>query len=307
MAQLSEASSHSHAPTISIVTPSFNQAEYVEQAMVSVLQQRYPAAEYVVIDGGSSDGSAEIVRRYADTLHYCVSERDEGHGHALNKGFAHTSGDVMAWLNSDDMYTPWAFKVVAEIFQQFPHVDWLMGLNAWWNRDGALTRVRRVTKNVYDYVLGDFAWIQQESVFWRRSLWDKAGGRIDQSYQFMVDGELWTRFFLHAPLYTVDAVLGGYRVHGTNRAKVHYAECRQEMHRAISGMATQLDQRTLSVAKALSQLRVLKKRSGPAGVDDMAFCQGVGPGAQGALLHAAYPHIAWHKEQWVETRLPFRL
>ncbi len=307
MTQPTESSVRAAVPTISIVTPSFNQREYVEHTLQSVLQQNYPALEYVVVDGGSTDGSAEFIRRHAHALHACISERDEGHGHALNKGFALTTGEVMAWLNSDDMYTPWAFRVVAEIFSRFPHVEWLMGLNAWWNCDGVMTKVRHVTKNVYDYLLGDFGWIQQESVFWRRSLWEKAGGRIDQGYRFMVDGELWTRFFRHAPLYTIDAVLGGYRSHGANRAKLHYDQCRQEMRQAINAMAPHLDQQTLSLAKALAQLRTLKRRSPNAPVDDAAFCQTVSPEAQGLLLHAAYHHIAWRDEKWVEGRLPFRL
>lgn len=294
-------------PTISVVTPSFNQAEFLEQTMRSVLGQGYPALEYVVIDGGSSDGSAAIVERHASSLRHWVSERDTGLGNALNKGFAHTSGDVMAWLNSDDMYTPWALGVVAEIFARFPHVHWLMGLPAWWNRAGVMTRVRMTHKNMYDYLLGDFAWIQQESVFWRRSLWDAVGGRIDESYELMVDGELWTRFFLHAPLYTVDAVLGGYRAYGTNRAAVHREKVLVEMRRAITEMAARVDPRVLETARSLARLREAKRRHGQPVPDDMAFARTHGPAAVEALQHAAYPHIAWRNEQWVEVRQPFRL
>jgi len=294
-------------PKISIVTPSYNQVEFLEQTIRSVLQQGYPELEYVVIDGASSDGSTECLDRCSSALHYCVSERDDGLGHALNKGFAHTTGDVMAWLNSDDMYTPWALGVVAEIFQRFPHVEWLMGLNAWWNRNGVMTKVRRVNKNMYDYLLGDFAWIQQESVFWRRSLWDKAGGHIDQTYELMVDGELWTRFFLHAPLYTVDAVLGGYRSHGTNRAKLHYDRCLMEMRRAIAGMVPLVDPQTLTIAKILASLRVEKRRVGQPHLDDMELCRRYGAGAVNAFVAASYHHIAWHEGDWVEARTRFRL
>src|ERR1044071_7135932 len=109
-------------PKISIVTTSFNQAEWLEQCMRSVLDQNYPELEYFVMDGGSTDGSVDIIRKYADRLTGWVSEPDRGHMHALNKGFARATGDVLAWLNSDDKYCPWAFNVVGRIFSVLPEV-----------------------------------------------------------------------------------------------------------------------------------------------------------------------------------------
>jgi glycosyltransferase involved in cell wall biosynthesis len=163
-------------PKISIVTPSYNQGRFLEETILSVLDQGYPDLEYVLIDGGSGDDSVDIIKKYQQNLHYWVSEKDEGHGHAINKGFSRTTGEIMAWINSDDKYTPWSFKVVSEIFTQFPHVMWIVGFNSWWNSDGAMTGAARIQKKIYDYLLGNYAWIQQESVFWRRSLWDKVGG-----------------------------------------------------------------------------------------------------------------------------------
>lgn len=223
-------------PKISIVTPSYNQATYVGQTLISVLNQGYPNLEYVVIDGGSTDGSREIIASYADKLHYWVSEPDGGHGNALNKGFAQTSGEIMAWINSDDLYTPWAFSVVADIFASLPDIEWVVGVNGAWDVFGRQVRCRRVYKNVYDFLLGDFAWIQQESVFWRRSLWERAGGRINEDYRLMVDGELWCRFFEHAELWHVPATLAGYRIHGGNRASIYYDDVVSEMNRAIEGL-----------------------------------------------------------------------
>lgn len=227
-------------PKISIVTPSYNQACFLEDTMRSVLEQRYPNLEYVVIDGGSTDNSREIIQKYASRLHYWTSERDKGHGDALNKGFAKTSGEIMAWINSDDKYLPWTFRVVAEIFSSFPHVKWIVGYNAFWNEQGEMTTVRRGPRNIYDFINGDYFWIQQESVFWRRELWDASGGKINSDFKFMVDGELWCRFFLNADLYTVDSVLGGYRMHSTNRALLNDKQCREEMDNAIREMKKHL-------------------------------------------------------------------
>jgi glycosyltransferase involved in cell wall biosynthesis len=221
---------------ISIVTPSFNQAPFVEQAIRSIVDQNYENLEYIVIDGGSTDGSVDIIKKYLPLIHYFVSEPDTGHGNAINKGFRQSTGEIMGWLNSDDMYMPWTFRTVTEIFEQHPDIDWITGLGTLWNDKGALLPVTLPPKNIFDFFDDDFEWIQQESVFWRRRLWDKAGGKIDESYEFMVDGELWTRFFPHTPLWYASCFIGGYRMHKTNRAHKFLQECREEMRRAIEAM-----------------------------------------------------------------------
>lgn len=223
-------------PRISIVTPSFNQVDFVRETLDSVLFQNYPDLEYIVIDGGSTDGSANVISAYEDRLSYFVSEPDSGHGDALNKGFAKTTGDIMAWLNSDDKYMPWTLRTVANIFLQHPDINWIVGTNGWWNDQGALVESRNVYKNIHDFMRGDFQWIQQESVFWRRSLWERAGAHINTNYKLMVDGELWTRFFALDELHHVHALLGGYRMHGTNRAQQYYHQCLSEMQEAIADM-----------------------------------------------------------------------
>jgi glycosyltransferase involved in cell wall biosynthesis len=225
---------------ISIVTPSFNQAGFVEETLRSVLDQGYPDLEYVVIDGGSTDGSVEIIEKYRDRLAYFVSEKDSGHGNALNKGFARTSGEVMAWLNSDDKYCPWTFQAVAQIFEAYPDIQWLAGLHGTWNVHGTLLGTDVNYKNVHDFLNGNYGWIQQETVFWRRALWEKAGGYINEDYKLMVDGELWTRFFPEADLWHAICVLGGYRAHRANRAMQFRRECDEEMIRAITAMHPRL-------------------------------------------------------------------
>lgn len=220
-------------PKISIVTPSFNQGEFLEETIRSVLDQNYPNLEYIIIDGGSTDDSVEIIKKYEKYLTYWVSEPDRGHGHALNKGFELATGEIMAWLNSDDKYLPWTFETVAEVFNAFPEVQWIQGNPASWDVKGRLVSASNNQRNLMDFLIGRYAWIQQESTFWRRSLWHQSGGYINEDYQFMVDGELWSRYFLVAELYRVDMILGGFRHHTQNRSKENYDKCHEEMEAAV--------------------------------------------------------------------------
>lgn len=284
---------------ISIVTPSYNQGEYLENTLNSVLDQDYPNLEYVVIDGGSQDESPAIIEKYQQRLHYSVSEADNGHGDALNKGFRQTSGEIMGWLNSDDMYTPWSLKVVSEIFTRFPHVDWIVGCNSWWNANGEMLRARQKPMNIYDYLLGNYRWIQQESVFWRRRLWEDSGACINEDYRFMVDGELWTRFFPHAPLHILDCVVGGYRQHTENRAHLNKQACIDEIENAISMMRKHCSK---DVQKNYTLLRLLKPLSYSkdfnSALSKLVF-------SRDRFGFASYPNITWEGGKWVEKKIPY--
>lgn len=220
------------APKITVVTPSFNQADYLEECIDSILSQNYPNLEYIIMDGGSTDGSVEIIKKYKKYLAYWQSQPDGGQYAAINEGVHRSSGEIMTWLNSDDKFHPRAFETVANIFMERASVEWIMGrpngfspngVQSWvydylplWSREKYL---RKEYRNPY---------IQQEGTFWRRSLWEKAGAYLRSDLQLAGDLELWTRFFRYAQLYTADAMLAGYRQHPRQKSASFLEEYNRE-------------------------------------------------------------------------------
>jgi glycosyltransferase involved in cell wall biosynthesis len=200
------------APTIGIVTPSFQQAEFLERTMRSVLDQKYPALEYVVQDGGSRDGSPAIIERYGSQLLHWESRPDRGQAHAVQLGFAQTTGEIMAYLNSDDVLLPGALAAVAAFFNRNPNVDAVYGhrvmIDAY---DG---EVGRWVMPPHDpEVLRHVDFVPQETLFWRRRIWDKVGG-IDPRFHFALDWDLLLRFqSAGANIVRMDRFLGGFRLH----------------------------------------------------------------------------------------------
>ncbi len=210
-------------PTISIVTPSYNQAAYLEETLLTVLEQGYPKLEYIVMEDGSTDGSPAIIERHRHRLSQYVAGPNRGFGAVLQDGLSRCTGDVMAWLNSDDLYLPHTLATVGRIFRDCPDVDWITGASLICDAAGRMITVNQppgFNRALFfsgRYLGGHPAWngrwIPQESVFWRRSLWEKAGGRFLQERLQYGDFELWSRFWKHADLHTVWLPLGVYRVH----------------------------------------------------------------------------------------------
>jgi glycosyltransferase involved in cell wall biosynthesis len=226
-------------PRISIVTATLNQGAFIETTLRSILDQEYPGLEHIVIDGGSTDNTAAVLDAYRPHISAIVSEKDDGQYHAINKGLAMCAGEVMAWLNSDDIYEPGALRVIGEIFEKFPQIEWLTTRSP---------KVIDATGNVievgsiYGFTRSGFChgdnlpgcgwravgFIQQESTFWRRSLWERAGGSLDLNYRLAADFELWARFFRHAQLYSVALPLGSFRRQPAQRSSLSSQQYLQE-------------------------------------------------------------------------------
>jgi glycosyltransferase involved in cell wall biosynthesis len=231
-------------PKITIITPVFNGGSYLEETILSVINQGYPNLEYIIIDGGSTDGTVDIIKKYEKHLAYWVSEPDKGLYHAVQKGFEKSTGDIMAWINADDMYHKGAFSMVAELFTRFPQIEWIMGIPSTFDELGRTIMVdgyRQWCKAQYH--TGKYEWIQQESVFWKRGLWEKAGSTMNISLKLAGDFELWMRFFRHAELYTLQVLLAGFRVRSANQLSLE----NMDAYRAEVKMVLERELKTLPV------------------------------------------------------------
>lgn len=196
---------------ISVVTPNFNCIDYLEQTILSVISQGYPNLEYILVDGGSTDGCLEVIERYYSHFTHVISEPDNGHADALNKGFSLATGDVLCWINSDDLLLPGSLTIVDRVFSTFEQVQWITGIPSVADEAGSIQRYPKRIWSWQRFLCGDFRHIQQESTFWRRSLWNDCGGRLNTDLKLANDFDLWLRFFRRAALHTVEAELGCFR------------------------------------------------------------------------------------------------
>jgi glycosyltransferase involved in cell wall biosynthesis len=215
---------------VSIVTPSFNQARFLERTIQSVLNQTYHDIEYIIIDGGSTDGSQEIIKQYEDRLAYWVSEKDKGQTDAINKGFAQASGDVMAWLNSDDTLEPQAVEQAVAALQENPTAGMVYGHGFFINAKDEKIGEFPSAQTDYTKLRRGYVHICQQAAFWRAGLWHKVGP-LDDSIYFAMDYDLWLRLAKEAPILFINEHWANFRLHGDAKTIAEDDRCWPDMLR----------------------------------------------------------------------------
>jgi hypothetical protein len=239
--------------------------------MHSVLEPAYPNLEYMVLDGGSTDESARVLARYSKRLAFSRQERDAGPYSAVNEGLARAGGEIFAWLNSGDTYHPWTLRVVAEVFTLFPQIEWLTGVPTK-VQDGAVHAVAplrpypRKLLRLGLFAGGEFGLVQQESCFWRRSLWESAGGLLEARYSLAADFELWTRFARRAELYCCSTVLAGFTIGGDNRSLVHKDRYAEEVDMVVNSLSPVEHRERESLLRSIRVYRACRPYTGLKGL-----------------------------------------
>lgn len=216
---------------VSIITPSYNQAKYLEQTIQSVLTQNYSNIEYIVIDGGSNDGSVEIIKKYQEKLAYWVSEKDNGQAEAINKGFAKATGEIVAWLNSDDYYLPQAIAKAVKIFKENPEVILVYGNMLAVDENGKTFNALHYKQlSLEDLIC--FQIIGQPAVFFRRSALHKTNG-LNQNFHFLLDHLFWIELAQHGKILHVHETWSAARYHAEAKNRAKAAEFGKEAFRIL--------------------------------------------------------------------------
>lgn len=217
-------------PLVSIVTPSFNQARYIEATIRSVLSQDYPNIEYIIVDGGSTDETVAIIKKHAGRIAWWVSEQDQGQTDAINKGFGRAQGQILAWLNSDDTYEPGAISAAVKYLQAHPEVGMVYGDCNYINEDGRVIGKFGSAQTNYRLLRQGYAHIPQQTMFFRADLW-KQVGPLDPSFYFAMDYDLWTRLSALTALQYVPQLWANFRLHTSGKTIAADDRCWPEMIR----------------------------------------------------------------------------
>ncbi|MBV6402725.1 MAG: hypothetical protein CNIPEHKO_03038 [Anaerolineales bacterium] len=219
-------------PLVSIITPSFNQARYIEQTIQSVLGQDYPRIEYIVVDGASTDGSVEIIKKYANKLAWWLSEKDSGQAEAINKGLARATGEIVTWLNSDDYYLPSAVSAAVKVFEENSEVVLVYGnMLAVDERGNPFNTLTYKQLTLQDLLC--FQIIGQPAVFFRREVLSKTG-MLDPTFHFLLDHHLWIRIAQHGKILHVDQTWAAARYHAEAKNRAKAAEFGREAFRILA-------------------------------------------------------------------------
>ncbi len=200
-------------PKISVVIPSFNQGRFIEQTIKSVIDQHYPNLELIVVDGGSTDNTLDVIRKYEQYLSWWVSEPDTGQTAAVNKGFEKSTGAIMAWLNSDDVMVPGVLRFIAEYFVSNPKTQVVYGNRILIN-EGGLEIGRWVLPRHSDRVLKWIDFVPQETLYWTREAWNLTGGKLDEAFRFAMDWDFLLRLIaIKIEIQHLPHFLGMFRIH----------------------------------------------------------------------------------------------
>lgn len=219
------------SPLVSIVTPSFNQARYLEAAIRSVLSQDDARIEYIVVDGGSADESAQIIQKYQGKLAWWVSEKDRGQTDAINKGFAHARGDIFAWLNSDDTYEPGAVSAAVRYLIEHPEVGMVYADCNYINEAGRVIGKFPAAQTDLPRLRRGYVHIPQQTMFFRAGLWRELGP-LDPSFYFAMDYDLWTRIAARTEIrYLPGQTWANFRLHASGKTILSDDRCWPEMLR----------------------------------------------------------------------------
>lgn len=206
--------SFSNCPRITLVTAVYNGENYLEATIRSVIGQGYPNLEYIIVNDGSTDGTVAIIKKYEQHLASWSTQPNRGLYPALNAGFAKGTGEIMGWISANDKLHTGGLLVVGSVFRDLPQVQWITGRPTGYSQGGMTVNLPDLPRwSRWRFLAGANRYIQQESTFWRRRLWEKAGSELSTEFRAEGDFELWVRFFRHARLYSVEALIGGYRAH----------------------------------------------------------------------------------------------